>query len=223
MLYDVVISINSIDDFWTTLVYPPRAGRVKIIGTVLHKPRRPGRKCSNIAHFYKFFSTFSGLTGKIIIFLESAHSETVEKVKKICLKWNLTPKNSNFSRNSNYDWDSVFGWLLGTFLGFHTKTVGVAHKVPEWLLFIFGFSIQIWHLFWKKKVFGVKLDSTFSDLPLNPPPTAKPITSPQVIFGQNHLSTSLLLPENDFTSISMVCMYSWFTARLTLEISVNLW
>ena len=93
-------------------------------------------KCDNVAHFYKFFSTFSGLTRKIIIFLESAHSETVEKVEKICLKWNLTPKNSNFSRNSNYHWDSVFWWPLGTFLGFHTKTVGTAHKVPKWLLFI---------------------------------------------------------------------------------------
>ena len=52
----------------------------------------------NIPYFYKFFPTFFELTRKIIYFLDSPHSETVEKVKKICIKWNFSLKNSNFGR-----------------------------------------------------------------------------------------------------------------------------
>ena len=65
-------------------------------------------KCDKVAHFKKFFSTFSGVTRKIIYFLDSAHSQTVEKVEKICIKWNFTPKNSNFRGDSVFGWDSEF-------------------------------------------------------------------------------------------------------------------
>ena len=79
--------------------------------------------------FYKFFSTFLGIIQKIIIFLVSAHSETVEKVEKICIKLNLNQKNSNFRMDSIFGWNSKNFRALGTFLGFHTKTGGVTHKV----------------------------------------------------------------------------------------------
>ena len=69
-----------------------------------------------------------GIIIKIIIFLVSAHSETVEKLEKIYIKLNLNKKNSNFRMDSIFAGNSENFRALGTFLGFHTKTVGVTHS-----------------------------------------------------------------------------------------------
>ena len=55
----------------------------------------------------------------------------VEKFEKICIKLNFNQKNSNFHMDSVFGRNSENFRTLGTFLGFHTKTSGVTHKVPQ--------------------------------------------------------------------------------------------
>ena len=79
--------------------------------------------------FYSFFFHFFGHNTKKN-FLVSAHSEMVENFEKICIKLNFNQKNSNFRMDSVFGRNSENFRALGTFLGFHTKTLGVTHKVP---------------------------------------------------------------------------------------------
>ena len=93
----------------------------------------------------------------------------VEKVEKICIKWNFTPKNY-FRRDSVFGWDSK---TTRNIFGFSYKNLGGNKQSPLMTL------VYFWILYPNMAFILAKNYFLGKNLPINPLPTAKPRTSPK--------------------------------------------